>query len=107
MKKYIHKQEMLKVNEEGEEIQEIEEETLSKIDRKNDDNSTERNKTNQTQSMTFEHTKSKSTDASMFFYLKTTHNFEVLKNVHLQKNVCNVEGHQKSVLHYHLQVLLL
>ena len=82
----IHKQEMLKVKEEGEKIQEIEEETLSKIkDRKNDDNSTELNKTNQTQSMTFEHTKSKSTDVSMFSYLKTTHNFEVLKNVHLQK----------------------
>ena len=98
--KEIHKQEvlegkekinLLKENTEEEEIQEIEEETLCKTqDGENDNSNTEVWKNEQMQNMTSEHTKS---DASMFSYLKhlPTHNFEVLKNVHLQKK-CKQRG---------------
>ena len=101
--KEIHKQEvlegkekinLLKENTEEEEIQEIEEETLCKTqDGENDNSNTEVWKNEQMQNMTSEHTKSESTDASMFSYLKhlPTHNFEVLKNVHLQKK-CKQRG---------------
>jgi len=96
VKKDVEEVHMLDVNKEEKEMQEIEEETLCKMEDgshvKHANTNTEPSQTQQIKKINTEYNESKCINPS-FSYLKhlPNQNFEVLKNVHLQKK-CKQRG---------------